>query len=319
MSNLFTIGNITFDDPTGSGQDLEYPLYNDVIDYGIVDPDVRKAVQLEPAFQFLAAAASPTCEFVLQLAAAGTATFAAASGQPIWKEAAGATVSPGPLTSVEMVGTDRKTCKVVFEPSAWPTSAPHVIVLRVFCNRSTDRPNVYQPRNGVSLVFIRPGGTQIGSSATRTPPPAALDITVTGIGGLPPAATYDIFQAGFPLPADVSLEPAFRLSETRPEARVKIELGAPLIRFVSDATHGDGVPLIHRSSVANRPPELSQVPCAGDQKSIRFSWIRPASEPGHLAFGFFAPVEMIDTRTGQWLPKEVFIDPILYHDPPPGG
>lgn len=320
MSHVIHLDGITFHDPVSSGKDLEYPLYPGLIDYGKVTNEVRKSLQVEPAFQFLAPEQTAPCEFFLQLAADYAATFAADNaGQPIWREATGTAIVPAPVASVELIGPGRKTVRVVVEPAAWPESAPKVLVVRFFCNRPSDRPSNYQSQNGVSLVLIRPGGSQIGTAASRVPTAAALTIRVVDIGSLPLRATYDIFNPLFELPVALSLEPAFRVSHERYEARVLLEIEPGLLRFVADSSKGDGVPLIQRSDVAARPPELSQVPASDDQRSIHFSWQRPAAQPQPIAFGFYVPVERQDPRTFQWRREEVFIDPILFHDPPPGG
>jgi hypothetical protein len=87
LIHTITLDSIRFDDPTGKGEHLRYPMYRDFFDYGKVGERVRLAIQLEPAFRF-ACESDDVFDFWLRIEEEQEDFYFAAdaAGRPIWRE-----------------------------------------------------------------------------------------------------------------------------------------------------------------------------------------------------------------------------------------
>jgi hypothetical protein len=310
----YFIEEIDFRNPLTPGtDDLQYPLYPKLIDYTIVTEKVRESLQIEPAFQFLDPK-DEEYEFVLTMPHSSSWRFAKAGSQPAFRETTSRNLSLPPEPKV-FLATDRRTCSVKLKPKSWG-SEPELIVLRIFCNHSSEAEGNYGLLNGVSLTFVNPGGKPM-SGARGTPRAPVFNLDVTGFQkiGSYDAPIYKIFQSATP-PAGTSIEPVFRVSPARPNADVRVLLQHPRLTFPNPLA------VFTRDTIGTRPPELSKLEPA-NPKQLDFSWSGGAL-PTPKKFGFHVPVVINPLSNGErtWVAQppraRTYIDPILFHDPPMG-
>ena len=319
---------ITFGEPSEpfTAKALAFPIYGNLIDDTVLSAGQRAWIQLEPAFQFLNEEDEDVYELTFELATAGAYFALGAKGQPIFREATGAALpavlgvdfpdaAPGRDPSL-------KRCRVRVAPASWG-EAPRVLTLRIFCNDRFGSAE-YDGLHGVSVSFVAQGSETIAAGTALASPlrgkelPIAVALREEGGRTLP---SYDIFR-DFPLPPGLSLEPAFRFSENRPSATIKLFLEDPQFSFEAPRRGEDEVTVLLRA--AERPSELSRVQASEDRRSVLFTWQRAAAEKA-IAFGFsfrvgieLASLAGEEKRSWQQI-RGVDVDPIVYHDPPPAG
>ena len=335
--NTICLGSITFEDPNcednpNCATHLQYPKYDDLFRYSIVNDDVRKILQVEPAFQ-LSSGASGKFTFQMKIADGQQARFARKeSGIPYWTECtAGSDVLPAPVKAIS-IDECCKTCRIEVEPASW-NSGPHVVVLRIFCTSKTlsgaalDLPSDFCDLDGVSLTLIRPGGKQVAISANKDPDRSqfTVEVEIQEILGKP-CSSFKIFKKS-DFPDHVLPEPAFRSSPERSNVHLQLSLQSCSMNscnyyFIkklatSEAPYQDEVVLMAHNEDGSRPDRLSAVKISEDQQSINFSWFRGKPVTASVAYGFSGQVgKPVGSSADLFELEELYIDPVIFHDPP---
>ena len=129
--------------------------------------------------------------------------------------------------------------------------------------------------------------------------------------------TYD----GEPFNKDLTLEPAFRLSQKRPDARVGIAVNGPH-HFNRDTSTDDDVNVYERTPI--RPVNLSKVHCEQIEWKLvnfRYAFEMPNYPSQAGAYSFYLKVASglilgaVANQGGDF----AHVDPIMMHDPPPAS
>ena len=315
--------DITFGEPSEAftAKALAFPIYGNLIDDTVLSAEQRAWIQLEPAFQFLNEGDPDRYEFGFEIATAAAFFASTPQGQPIFREATGAALPAGiGIDFPDAVpGRDPslKRCRVSVVPASWG-KAPRVLTLRIFCNDRFGSAE-YDGLHGVSLSLVVGGGETLAAGANLLSPlrgkelPIVVALHEAGGRTLP---KFDVFR-DFPLPPGLSLEPAFRLSQNRPAATVKLSLQDPQLSFEAPQQGEDEVTVLLRS--ADRPGELSRVQTTENRSSVLFTWQKASAEKA-IVCGFSFRVGKAGKGHDHWQQiRGLDVDPIVYHDPPPAG
>jgi hypothetical protein len=329
--NTICIHSITFDEKKGP-RALQYPKYEDLINYELVSCAVRDNLQVEPAFQF----SKETCEtftFSMEIAEGQEARFAVnENGIPHWTECTtGSSVLPCPVKEIK-VDPELKICTVTVAPNDWRESAK-VIVLRIFCTVDALPSTGFDPQedlcelDGISLTLVKPGNERVANPGDKAPSridPLIVTVDILEVS-TETTSSFNIFQKRT-FPSPIVPEPAFRSSPCRPDVHLQLVLQScdteSCFHFLekkdpgTSTPHPDGVELVAHNYDGARPNRLSAVKISGDRKSINFSWFRGKKVTPSVAYGFSAQVQKVDALGNFLKLEEIYIDPVIFHDPP---
>ncbi|MES1240736.1 MAG: hypothetical protein ABUT39_03875 [Acidobacteriota bacterium] len=287
------INDIRFEDGK-----LWQPRYESLIDYSCAPA----GFQFEPAFL---AYTEQEVEVVFRIADSENAVFDVQNdGTVRWGllPVAGPAVSV--KVSVEVDGSDPRSCRVIWKPSGATLTALH-IACRPAEGRIPDAVTLIE--GGVYLVIIEP-------RESLPPSPQAVNK-----GGAPRAGTvrflgidehnrpvYDLFRNVAPL--ELVLEPALRAGHgERVGLRLALDLVPPYAgsRFKVGT---DGQAEMIFNPPAERPACLVDTPAEEDHKACSIRWDRPGMTEGKTS-NFYAVLEHVPANV------EIRIDPTVIEPP----